>query len=254
MDKLKCKLSALGVLGMLSLSISAQEPIYKPAVQPDADGKVVKGRDGTHHWQPYMENADLGDYHHAPEHAVEGFKDLKYGLRIHWGIYALVHGKESWVLKHQEDSISLAYQGKYHDLYKSWFPHAFDADEWADMMVGNGFTFFVFTTKHHDGFSMYDTKTTVGNRFEFYGKDAGSIIPGGRHYSIMETPFARDVTAELVNSARDRGLRIGLYYSHPDWYDADFRFDQFNPNLDPDYSPDKNPKSGDVSRPGINNR
>lgn len=242
MDKLKYRLSMLGALCVLSMSVKAQEPIYKPAVQPDADGRVIKGRDGTHHWQPYMENADLGDYHHAPESAVERFKDLKYGFRIHWGIYSLVHGRESWVLKEQHDSTSLAYQGKYHDLYKGWFPHAFNADQWTDMMVGNGFTFFVFTTKHHDGFSMYDTKTTVGNRFEFFGMDAGSIKPGKLHYSIMETPFGRDVTAELVNSAREKDLKIGLYYSHPDWYDADFRFDQFNPNLDIDYTPEKNPE------------
>lgn len=241
MDKLKYRLFLLGALCVLSMSVKAQEPIYKPAVQPDADGKIIKGRDGTHHWQPYMEHADLGDYHHAPESAVERFKDLKYGLRIHWGIYSLVHGRESWVLKEQPDSTLLSYQGHYHDLYKGWFPYAFNADQWTEMMVRNGFTFFVFTTKHHDGFSMYDTKTTVGNRFEFFGKDAGSIKPGGQHYSIMETPFGRDVTAELVNSAREKDLGIGLYYSHPDWYDTDFRFDQFNPNLDPDYSPDKNP-------------
>lgn len=215
---------------------------HPPTNQPDADGRIIRGRERTHHWQPYMADADLSDYHHASEEAVEQFKDLKYGIRIHWGIYSIVHGRESWLL-HQHDSTSLAYQGFYHDLYKSWCPYAFNADKWIDMMVNNGFKFFTFTTKHHDGFSMYDTKTTVENRFRFFGKSAGSVEPCRLHYSIMETPFGRDVTAELVKSAREKGIKIGLYYSHPDWYDADFRFDEWNLNLDTTYTPEKYPEA-----------
>ena len=214
---------------------------HKPADQPDADGKIIKGRAGTHHWQPYMKNADLTDYHHAPDEAIEQFKDLKYGIRIHWGIYSLIHGRESWGLKQNAEEDPLAYQGLYHDLYKGWYPHNFNADLWTDMMVDNGFKFFVFTTKHHDGFSMYDTKTLVQNRFKFFGEDAGIIEPCSLHYSIMETPFAVDVTEELVESARQKNLKVGLYYSHPDWYDANFRFDKWNLNFDSTFSPENNP-------------
>ena len=231
---------------LLNISLQAQEnQVYKPVDQPDADGRIIKGREGTHHWQPYMKNADLSDYHHAPKESVEEFKDMKYGIRIHWGIYGIVHGKESWILERQDSVSSLPYQGFYHDLYKGWNPYAFNADEWTDMMVKNGFKFFVFTTKHHDGFSMYDTETEVKNRFDFYGEDAGSIepAPANLHYSIMETPFGRDVTAELVESGRKKGLEIGLYFSHPDWYDADFRFDEWNLNRDKDYSPENNPEA-----------
>ncbi len=217
----------ISVFLLFSLSIDAQQQqIYKPVDQPDADGRIIRGRDGTHHWRPYMENADLSDYHHAPQEAVEQFKDLKYGLRIHWGIYSIVNGRESWVIK-EHNSDALDYQGLYHNLYKGWYPEAFDADKWTEMMVDDGFKFFVFTTKHHDGFSMYNTKTIVENKFKFYGENAGSIEPCNLHYSIMETPFKRDVTAELVNSARKKGLKIGLYFSHPDWFDADFRFDEW---------------------------
>ena len=215
---------------------------YKPVDQPDADGRVIRGREGTHHWQDFMNNADLSDYHHAPEEAIEQFKDMKYGLRIHWGIYSIVNGRESWVIKDTHPD-PLAYQGFYHNLYRGWCPEAFDADKWTDMMVDNGLTFFVFTTKHHDGFSMFDTKTTVKNRFVFFGDDAGSIEPCNLHYSIMETPFKRDVTAELVASARDKGLKVGLYFSHPDWYDADFRFDEWNPNLDTTFTPENDPEA-----------
>ncbi len=233
----------LNILFLFSLSVNSQQrQIYKPVDQPDADGRIIRGREGTHHWQPYMKNADLSNYHHAPEEAVEQFKDMKYGIRIHWGIYSIVHGRESWIIN-EEHPDPLAYQGFYHDLYKSWYPAAFDADKWTDMMVKDGFKFFVFTTKHHDGFSMYNTKTIVKRRFEFYGEDAGSIVPANMHYSIMETPFGRDVTSELIVSARARGLKIGLYFSHPDWFDADFRFGQWSPNRDTTYTPEQNPEA-----------
>ncbi len=235
------KLFLITLVLFLDISLYAQSRTeFKPVDQPDADGRVIRGREGTHHWQPYMKNADLSDYHHAPIEAVEQFKDLKYGIRIHWGIYSIVHGRESWVLKQPRDTASLAYQGFYHDLYKSWYPSAFDANAWTEMMVKNGFKFFVFTTKHHDGFSMYDTKTVITERFKFFGNDAGVIEHSNLHYSIMETPFKRDVTAELVKAGREKGLKIGLYFSHPDWYDANFRFDEWNLNLDKTYSPQKN--------------
>ena len=235
----------INVLLLFCLSINAQEKhIYKPVDQPDADGRIIRGRDGTHHWQTYMKNADLSDYHHAPQEAVEQFKDLKYGIRIHWGIYTLLNGQESWIIKRQY-SDALDFQGLYHNLYKGWCPKDFDADKWTDMMVNDGFKFFVFTTKHHDGFSMYNTNTVVKNRFKFFGEDAGSIEPCNLHYSIMETPFGRDVTAELVNSARKKNIKIGLYFSHPDWYDADFRFDEWNPNRDTTFTPEKDPEAWD---------
>lgn len=83
------------ILIMLNI-INAQEiNKYHPIDQPDADGRIIKGRDGTHHWQTYMVNADLSNYHHASEAAIERFKDLKYGIRIHWGIYSIVNGRES---------------------------------------------------------------------------------------------------------------------------------------------------------------
>ena len=227
------------VLFFLSLLITGwgqQNPVYIP----DMEGRLITGRSGTHHWQPYMAQSDMSDYSHASPEAYEAFMDLKYGLRIHWGIYALVHGRESWIINKKN---TLAFQGMYHDLYKGWCPADFNAAEWADIMKENGFKFFVFTTKHHDGFSMYDTKTKIVKRTAFFGPDSGKIETCDLHYSIMETPFGRDVTRELVDAARSRGLRIGLYFSHPDWYDADFRFDQWNPNRDTAYTPQHDPQA-----------
>jgi len=219
---------------------SAQTLSENPVPMKDRDGRMIYGRSGTHHWQPYMSISDMSDYSHAPESAYEDYQDMKYGLRIHWGIYAFEHGQESWVLNRNK---SLEYQARYHDLYKTWYPAGFNADEWADLMKDNGFTYFVFTAKHHEGFSMYDTKTRINQRVAFNGVNAGKIVPTDMAYSIMETPFKRDVTKELVDASRKRGLKIGLYYSHPDWFDADFRFDEWNPNRDSTYSPQTQPEA-----------
>ena len=235
---MKIKALSFFILLLITASVKAQQPVD----QPDADGRIIRGPKKSGHWQSYMANADLSNYHHASEKMVEQFKDLKYGIRIHWGVYSIVLGEASWVITSTYKS-SLSFQGLYHDLYKKWYPDNFNADEWTSMMVKNGFQYFVFTTKHHDGFSMYKTGTQVNYRFNFFGKDAGTIEPCNLHYSIMETPFGRDVTGELIESARKKGLKIGLYFSHPDWYDADFRFDSWNPNNDKNYSPENNPES-----------
>jgi alpha-L-fucosidase len=82
---------------------------------------------------------------------------------------------------------------------------------------------FAFTSKHHDGFSLFDTQTRVKRRVNW-------IAPGGPRpedcdlaYSIMESPLKRDLVKELCDAAHRHGIRIDLYFSHPDWYDADFR-------------------------------
>jgi alpha-L-fucosidase len=179
------------------------------------------------------------DYKHASPEAMERWYDLKFGLRIHWGIYSIwADGPESWPLtKH-----GLAWQGKYHELYKTWNPAGFNADEWMEMMRRDGLKFFVFTTKHHDGFSMYDTKTKVVKRMIYSGPNAGKIEHCDLHYSIMETPFKRDVVKELCDSARAHGIAPGLYFSHIDWYDADFRVDQWHPERDKDYTRESDPE------------
>jgi alpha-L-fucosidase len=82
---------------------------------------------------------------------------------------------------------------------------------------------FAFTTKHHEGFSMFDTRTRVRNRANWTASGGAKIEDCDLAYSIMETPFRRDVVAELTSAAHKRGIKIDLYFSHPDWYDADFR-------------------------------
>lgn len=124
------------------------------------------------------------DYQHASPEAMERWYDLKFGLRIHWGVYSIwADGPESWPLTKHD----LAWQGRYHELYKTWPPAGFNADEWMEMMKRDGLKFFVFTTRHHDGFSMYVTKTKVAKRFAYSGCARRASI-GPRPNASGESP------------------------------------------------------------------
>lgn len=168
----------------------------------------------------YIEEKPIAGYHWASPEAYEAFWDMKYGVRIHWGLYAVAGFRhESWPF------LDLDYpaRARYNLMYKSWNPTGFNADEWTSLFADNGMRMFAFTTKHHEGFSMFDTKTRVRNRIRWDGAGSPVIEDCDLRYSIMETPFRRDIVRELCEAGRKRGLRIALYFSHPDWYDADFR-------------------------------
>jgi alpha-L-fucosidase len=180
------------------------------------------------------------DYVHAGQEALDRWWDWKFGLRIHWSLYSLVgRNCESWVLL--RDDATPALREQYEALVSWWDPSLFDADEWCRMMTRAGIRFFTFTTKHHDGFSMYDTKTRVRRRYVHTGPDAGKIIDCDLHYSIMETPFGRDVVRELVDAGREHELGIGLYFSHIDWFDSDFRMDPRSYQHDSAYTRESDP-------------
>lgn len=82
---------------------------------------------------------------------------------------------------------------------------------------------FAITTKHHEGFSMFDTKTRVKSRANWVVPGGPRIEPCDLAYSVMETPLRRDIIGELCDAAHKGDMKIDLYFSHPDWYDADFR-------------------------------
>ncbi len=168
----------------------------------------------------YIEEVPQQGYHWASPAAYEAFNDMKYGVRIHWGLYAVAHfSGESWPFL----NLSYSERAHYNEMYKTWNPSAFDADEWTSLFSENGMRMFAFTTKHHEGFSMFDTRTRVQRRIRWDGPNGPAIENSDLAYSIMETPFRRDVVKELCAAGHKRNLRIALYFSHPDWYDADFR-------------------------------
>lgn len=203
---------------------------------------------------PWAEQVDP-DYQHASQEAVERFRDLKFGLRIHWGVYSMNGSSPSWSLWYQTGQLGrpdpsypgrglsnddyMEYIKRYCTFYQDFNPVAFDPGQWAEMMVRGGFQFFIFTTKHHDGFSMFRTRTFV-NALRRNGQ--GGYENTRIHYGIEDTPFKRDVTRELVDAARRRGLAVGLYFSNPDWMDYDARFSEFNLFRDPTYTRQSDPE------------
>jgi alpha-L-fucosidase len=174
----------------------------------------------------YVEETPVPEYHWASEAAYERFRDMKFGVRVHWGIYS-IQGlpNESWPFLAK----SFAERAAYNETYKTWNPSGFDAEEWLELFRAGGAKMFSFTTKHHEGFSMYDTQTRVQSRVDWLAQGGPRIVPCDLAYSIMETPFRRDVVAELCTAAHKREMAIDLYFSHPDWYDADFRPYAFHP-------------------------
>ncbi len=126
---------------------------------------------------------------------LEWFRDLGLGLFIHWSVDSQVGS----VISHSMVGASDEYLERFiDDLPKTFDPEKFDAREWARLAKLAGFQYVVFTAKHHSGFCMYATKTT--------------------EFSIMHTPFSRDVTREVVDAFRAEGMAIGIYFSPDDFY------------------------------------
>jgi alpha-L-fucosidase len=178
------------------------------------------------------------NYRHAPAQAYDDWRDLKYGLRIHWGVYSMLGVEASWPFK----TMSSAKKQEYTELYRKFNPTEFDAEKWMQLFERCGLRCFAFTTKHHDGFSMFDTKTRIRRRFNWAAPGGPKIEECDLAYSIMETPFKRDIVGELCDAAHKHDIKIDLYFSHIDWYDADFRFDEWHPLRDRNYSDKTDPE------------
>ena len=187
-------------------------------VKKDRERGIVLPKNEIH-YKPvagYVEDKLDSDYVHASEKAHEGFRDIKYSIRIFWGVHK---GVGPWSLLDMSNEERM----KYHEEYKTFNPVAFDADEWMDIFKSGGIQAFAFATKHHDGFSYWHTKTRVKRRSNYLNPPENIIEDCDVAYSIEETPFKRDIVKELCDAAHRENIKIDLYFSHPDWYDADFR-------------------------------
>ncbi len=123
------------------------------------------------------------------------FTELGFGMFIHWSFDVQL----GMVISHSMVGASDAYLDRYiNELPLSFNPQYFDAKKWARAAKMAGMKYVVFTAKHHNGFCMYDTKTT--------------------DFNIMNTPYARDITKLIVDGFRNEGISIGLYYSPDDFY------------------------------------
>jgi alpha-L-fucosidase len=200
----------MAALGALAVVAAGREPVRIPST----DWNIRQVRS-------YVEADPVPAYRHASEEAFEAFRDLKFGIRVHWGPYSI------WA-RDGDASVSLAKYSdedkqRYQQLYKTWNPQGFDAEAWMRFFDRSGVKLFAFTTKHHDGFSMFDTRTRVRQRANWTAPGGPQLEACDTAYSIMDTPFHRDVVRELCDAARRHGIKIDLYFSHPDWYDSDFR-------------------------------
>ncbi|MBL7697874.1 MAG: alpha-L-fucosidase [Chitinophagaceae bacterium] len=139
---------------------------------------------------------------------LDKWQDLKFGMIIHWGLYAVPGIIESWALC-SEDWIERDSNMTY-DEFKRWYwglkdefnPVKFDPEQWASAADEAGMKYVVFTTKHHDGFNMFDTKQT--------------------DFKISAGPFKdnpkADVAKFVFEAFRNHGFMIGAYFSKPDWH------------------------------------
>lgn len=155
---------------------------------------------------------------------LEGFKDLKLAFMVHWGLYNQLGTLPSWGMVDAEakwarqentygDRLSWIEDGAklremYFDMIRSFNPVRFNADEWAELACDCGFKYLIFTTKHHDGFCMWDTKQTDY-------KVTSPECP----YSTQENP---DIVKQVFEAFRKKGMKIGAYFSKPDWHSEDY--------------------------------
>ncbi|MCP4546319.1 MAG: alpha-L-fucosidase [bacterium] len=160
---------------------------------------------------------------------LEWFRDLKFGLMIHWGIYSawgiveswsLCREDEPWCKRHLENYDE--YRRRYEELQQTFNPRKFAPDRWADAAYAAGMKYLVFTTKHHDGFNMF------GTGLSDFGVTAAAC-------PFADDPRA-DITHEVFRAFRARGFGIGAYYSKPDWHHPDYWAPEFpNPDRNVNY-------------------
>jgi alpha-L-fucosidase len=126
---------------------------------------------------------------------LEWFRDLGFGLFIHWGLDSQIGS----VISHSLAGASEDYRKRYFEgLPRTFNPRKFDPAVWATLAKLAGVKYVVFTTKHHSGFAMWNTRTTP--------------------FNVMRTPARRDVTAEIVKAFRAQGIAVGFYFSPEDFH------------------------------------
>lgn len=180
------------------------------------------------------------DYQHAPQSAIEALKDLKFGIRIHWGLYSMIGSHESWGLAGANGE----FWNIYNVLYQFFNPTDFDPGLWMEMFERSGIRFFTFTTKHHDGFCMWPTKTrqqSIALTPEAFNQGCEHTRTVTNTYSIEDGPYRKDIVGAIAEAARRKNIRIGLYYSHVDWHDPAFAWDPFNCHYNPKFTKESDP-------------
>lgn len=137
------------------------------------------------------------------EERMKWWTNDRFGMFIHWGIYSLP-ARHEWVMTREK--ISIEDYRKYFDYFN---PDLYNPKDWARKAKEAGMKYAVITSKHHDGFCLFDSKYT--------------------DYDVMSTPYGKDLIREWVDAFRAEGLKVGFYYSLIDWHHPDFTIDSNHP-------------------------
>ena len=140
---------------------------------------------------------------------LDQWQDLKFGVLMHWGLYSVPGIVESWNLCNEDWIVRP--EGSTYEGYKQWYwglskvfnPVRFNPEQWADVFEDAGMKYMIFTTKHHDGFCMFDTEYT-----DFSVAKAGPFSGNPK----------KDIAKYVFDAFRPKGFMIGAYFSKPDWH------------------------------------
>ncbi len=145
--------------------------------------------------QPYLWPESYGD----PQWLMHD----RFGLFIHWGIYSAA-ARHEWIMNREE-----IHPDEYFKYFKHFNPDLYDPKQWAKAAKAAGMKYFVVTTKHHDGFCLWDSQLT--------------------DYKATNTPIGKDLLRPMVEAFREEGLKVGFYHSLIDWHHPEFPIDGFHP-------------------------
>ena len=194
-------------------------------------------QDGVHSYTE--EDCYVPPKEKAVQEHLDWFMGLKLGLMMHWAPGCQLGTLESWPLSDGDGSWSQAdvdwtdietFKQQYIDANRTFNPVRFRPDRWAELAEECGFKYLLFTTKHHDGFCMFDTQTT----------DYKITDPSCPFHT---SPYA-DITRSLYDEFRKRGMAISVYFSKPDWHSDDYWHRAFGtaPTRNVNYSIEENPE------------
>ena len=187
-------ISAAACMAAASFIASAQQ-------EPQVQGFVH----GTSEASEYVVPTDS-----AVIEKLDRWQDLKFGVLFHWGLYSVPGIVESWSICSEDEEWIRRREDMTYDEYKKWYwglkdvfnPVDFDPEQWAEVMQDAGMKYMIFTTKHHDGFCMFDSEYT--------------------DFSIAKGPFAdnprSNAALHVFNAFRQRDFMTGFYFSKPDWH------------------------------------
>jgi len=135
---------------------------------------------------------------------MQWWREARFGLFLHWGLYAIPAGEWNgktnygeWIRNNAQIPLRV-----YDQFIQQFNPAKFNADDWVRMAKDAGMKYIVITSKHHDGFCLFDSKFT--------------------DFDVMSTPFKRDILKELADACRKQGMKLGFYYSIMDWHHPDY--------------------------------